>query len=194
MNRILALVVCGMLMVVALGSYQPQPEQVTVKPVVVRITIAELEAAPKLSDVELECLKRNIFHEARNQTVAGMQAVAFVTINRTRTKHYPKTVCGVVEQYVQTKRGKVCQFSWMCDGKADVPDLKHPGDAEAWATADSIARNVLSSNADTFLEGATHYHATYVDPYWAHAKRFKRLQQIGTHIFYRDVKLALRDA
>jgi len=31
--------------------------------------------------------------------------------------------------------------------------------------------------------GATHYHATYVRPYWA--KSLKKMDKIGTHIFYK---------
>jgi spore germination cell wall hydrolase CwlJ-like protein len=31
--------------------------------------------------------------------------------------------------------------------------------------------------------GSTHYHATYVTPYWA--SRLKKMDKIGTHIFYK---------
>jgi len=32
--------------------------------------------------------------------------------------------------------------------------------------------------------GATHYHASYVSPGWA--KRMRRIDQIGNHIFYSE--------
>jgi len=35
-------------------------------------------------------------------------------------------------------------------------------------------------------EGATHYHASYVLPYWALDERFSIVGQIGNHVFYID--------
>ena len=55
---------------------------------------------------------------------------------------------------------------------------------EACAVAVRIARAVLEGK--TFLEdvgGSTHYHANYVRPSWA--KRLKKMDTIGTHIFYK---------
>jgi spore germination cell wall hydrolase CwlJ-like protein len=36
-----------------------------------------------------------------------------------------------------------------------------------------------------FTEGATHYHADYVNPRWASQKDFIKTVQIDTHRFYR---------
>lgn len=47
-----------------------------------------------------------------------------------------------------------------------------------------IARDVTEGrtfNAD--VGGSTHYHATYVRPRWA--SRLKKMDKIGTHIFYK---------
>jgi spore germination cell wall hydrolase CwlJ-like protein len=46
-----------------------------------------------------------------------------------------------------------------------------------------IAHGVYYGNLDDFVEGATHYHATYVQPEWADTKT--KIVQIGEHIFYR---------
>jgi len=35
-------------------------------------------------------------------------------------------------------------------------------------------------------EGATHYHASYVTPYWALDERFSLVGQIDNHVFYID--------
>jgi spore germination cell wall hydrolase CwlJ-like protein len=35
----------------------------------------------------------------------------------------------------------------------------------------------------TEVGGSTHYHANYVNPRWA--KRLKKMDTIGTHIFYK---------
>ena len=34
-------------------------------------------------------------------------------------------------------------------------------------------------------EGSTHYHATYVDPYWTNDRGMAKITQVGSHIFYR---------
>lgn len=208
-QRILALLVSGALLIIAFGAIRPEP-QAAPKRVAYRITMADLAVSPKLNQAELACLKRNIYFEAGDQSVKGMEAVALVTVNRTRTKVYPQTICGVVKQSAIVKRTgrRVCQFSWMCDGKADEPSLtitvkdKHgklrvvPNtlELEAWQQADTVARNIMEGKVENFLGKATHYHGTYVNPGWASAKRMHRIARVGSHIFYRDVKLSLRDA
>ena len=72
-----------------------------------------------------------------------------------------------------------CQFSWYCDGKPD-----NPGDETGWANAQYIAGSILFANKYRGItEGATHYHATYVQPSWA--KQLQLVGRIGAHIFYR---------
>jgi len=71
-----------------------------------------------------------------------------------------------------------CQLRSYCDGKSD----KTP-DQTAWQQAMLIAQGVHTGNLDDFVEGATHYHATYVLPEWAESKT--PVVQIGDHVFYR---------
>jgi spore germination cell wall hydrolase CwlJ-like protein len=50
--------------------------------------------------------------------------------------------------------------------------------------ATRIAREVLEGKTYVADVGAsTHYHASYVRPYWA--KALKKMDKIGTHIFYK---------
>jgi spore germination cell wall hydrolase CwlJ-like protein len=73
----------------------------------------------------------------------------------------------------------MCQFSWYCDGKSDWPT-----DINAWVEAQQIAYNILVfGDVRGITEGATHYHANYVEPAWA--KDFALVGRIGVHIFYR---------
>ena len=77
------------------------------------------------------CLALNIYHESRNEPLAGKIAVADVTLNRMYDTRYPNTICGVVRQSKLSKwhleRGREvplrhkCQFSWFCDGRDDEP-------------------------------------------------------------------------
>jgi N-acetylmuramoyl-L-alanine amidase len=53
---------------------------------------------------ETHCLAEAIYHEARGESKLGQQAVALVTLNRTKHSRYPKSICAVVYQ-----KG---QYSW----------------------------------------------------------------------------------
>jgi hypothetical protein len=52
---------------------------------------------------DLNCLTKNIYHEARGEPVDGQYAVAEVTMNRVASKHYPNTVCDVVYQVLMDR-------------------------------------------------------------------------------------------
>lgn len=143
------------------------------------------------SPMEVQCLALNIYHEARNESLAGQVAVADVTMNRVYDIRYPSSICGVVYQAVLSEwyleRGLVvplrdkCQFSWYCDGKSDEPN-----EGDSWAKAQLIAHNFLTyGEFRGITEGATHYHAGYVNPYWINDRGMQRVGSIGEHIFYR---------
>lgn len=122
-----------------------------------------------------ECLATAIYFEARGESVKGQRAVGEVILARTRQAGRPKTVCGVV--YEGSHRSTGCQFSFTCDGIADVVR-----NSAAWARAVRVAGLVLNSRRKV-SRGATHYHATSVRPYWASSLR--KVARIGSHIFYR---------
>jgi spore germination cell wall hydrolase CwlJ-like protein len=112
-----------------------------------------------------------------------MYAVADVVLNRVEDSRFPDTICDVVQDgYVPGRRD--CQFSWYCDGKSD-----NPQDEEAWAKAQSVAWMIVKAEAYRGIsEGATNYHAHYVNPIWNRSKRgysITRIGRIGDHIFYR---------
>jgi len=127
---------------------------------------------------ELRCLALNVYFEARGEKAEGQLAVALVTMNRMKSRHYPDSVCGVVWQ----KR----QFSWTHDGKSD-----HPTDMRAWKLAGKIAQltyqgySRLSTRARKALDltrGALHFYApSLASPYWAEVHSVTRV--IGGHVF-----------
>ena len=56
--------------------------------------------------------------------------------------------------------------------------------AYAWRIATRVARDVAQNGAWLPEVGdSTHYHATYVRPYWA--RRLTRMDKVGRHIFYK---------
>ena len=138
---------------------------------------------------QIHCLALNIYYEARGSNLADQAAVADVVLNRVADTRYPNTICEVVKQGKQKPSWKdpdvmvmvrnACQFSWYCDGKADVPTQ-----GDAWANAQQVAYLIVVLNQYRGItEGATHYHATYVNPTWASQKQL--VGRIGQHIYYR---------
>lgn len=124
----------------------------------------------------LMCLALNVYHEARGDSDVGQYAVAHVVMNRVAHEKWPNDVCSVVKQGYRKGRTN-CQFSWYCDGKSDKPYEPEP-----WAKAILIASEVLSGEATDTTKGATHYHAHYVNPWWA--SYLTRTKRIGVHVFY----------
>ena len=141
---------------------------------------------------ELECLAKNIYWEARNQSWAGQLAVGIVTLNRVQDDRFPDTVCSVVKQGPRRPSWKNhlitypvknrCHFSWYCDGKSDKWVKE---DSIAINTAIDIAALLLDKNITIidFTNGATHYHADYVNPAWTSSK--EKTVEIDDHIFYK---------
>jgi N-acetylmuramoyl-L-alanine amidase len=132
---------------------------------------------------QVQCMALNVYYEARGSNLADQAAVADVVMNRVNDRRYPNTVCEVVKQGMKNADGSMkrhaCQFSWYCDGKSDKPK-----DQDRWVEAQSIAWNMVEEGKFRGItEGATHYHATYVEPRWA--KTLQLVGRIGAHIFYR---------
>lgn len=132
---------------------------------------------------QVQCMALNVYYEARGSNLADKAAVADVVLNRVNDSRYPNTVCEVVKQGMQDSNGNMrrnkCQFSWYCDGKHDRPQ-----DQDRWVEAQGIAWNMVEEGKYRGItEGATHYHATYVNPRWA--KTLQLVGSIGAHIFYR---------
>ena len=52
----------------------------------------------------ITCMAVAIYFEARNQPIAGQLAVAHVISNRVASRHYPDTVCEVIQQGAANSR------------------------------------------------------------------------------------------
>lgn len=127
-------------------------------------------------DAEAMCMAQAVYYESAREPLDGQIAVAEVIANRMRDHRYPDTACGVV--YQGATRATGCQFTFTCDGALNVAPA-----GENWARAQRIAAHVLMQLHEERTGGATHYHATYVDPIW-NAGLIKT-DKIGLHIFYR---------
>ena len=133
---------------------------------------------------ELACMATAIYFEARGEPMVGQVAVAQVIMARVNDERYPNTICEVVKQgYYYSWNPEIpipdkCQFSFWCDGK---PEKIKDEDAYFWAT--EVADAVMVGTLYDTTQGATHYHAYYVQPSWS--KKFTQTVRINDHIFYR---------
>ena len=123
---------------------------------------------------QVKCLAENIYFESAHEPDQGKLAVAFVTLNRTRHKDFPSSVCEVVTQ----KTNSTCQFSWFCLVKD-----KTPRNDEIFTKILDMASFIYVNydKIDDPTSGALFYHADYVNPRW---KNLNPITTIGRHIFY----------
>jgi len=138
---------------------------------VIDVKYSQLTPAAKK---QVDCLAENIYFEAGHESNDGKKAVAFVTLNRTQDPRYPKDICSVVKQKVNS----TCQFSWYCEGQKAIRNMF------AYNEAKEVAVFVYANydNLRDITKGALYYHADYVNPRW----KLEKTVVIGRHIFYKE--------
>lgn len=140
-------------------------------------TQAWIDAQPFLEgDKQWACMTEALYFEARGESTEGQFAVAEVILNRAESRRFPNTVCKVINQ--GTGRKHRCQFSYTCDGLLETMD-----DQRAYQRMGKIAHIMLNGGPRDLTDGATYYHAKYVNPSWA--RSFTRTATVGKHHFYR---------
>jgi len=167
---------------------------------------ADMNKRPMNND-ELFCLAKNIYFEARAESMQGKIAVASVVKNRIKDDKFPKTYCGVIKEgrHVESWKTKgvagvpdkdrifvprknQCQFSWYCDGLKDIIwiQLKDGTPIEhnktSWRDAVNVALMVITGEVRDNTGGALFYYAhNQVYPDWAND--FTNTRVIGNHTF-----------
>jgi spore germination cell wall hydrolase CwlJ-like protein len=159
--------------------------------IVVSVTTIKLQSLRETNEVyrqgfvstaertkQLDCLTKNIYHEAATEPFEGKVAVAQVTMNRVESGRFGRDVCGVVYQRNVIMEKLVCQFSWTCQGVSTVKPV-YPA---LYKESEEVAKKVLLENFRLpSMNDAMYYHADYVQPGWGKPK----IAKIGRHIFYR---------
>lgn len=134
-------------------------------------------------ETEVRLLAATAWGEARSEGEHGMRAVAHVMVNRIgdRFGEDLATVILSPKQFSVWNRGdpnrRIVQ-SLARDPSSVATDAE-------WATAERIAREVLSGQSVDPTGGALFYHTRAVRPRWARVGQGR--QTIGQHIFYADV-------
>ena len=146
-------------------------------PAKVNYTRAYLDGLPAAKgDEEWACLSEALYFEARGESVKGQFAVAEVILNRVDSARFPDTICGVVNQ--GTGRKYQCQFTYTCDGHAEVVH-----EQQAFDRVSKVAQLMINGAPRTLTDNATYYHTKAVRPSWS--RKFARTTTIGVHHFYR---------
>ena len=162
--------------VTSYGWHLNQPHQPEPKPAQVIVSAYEevtLEHEP--IDDSLFCLSEAIYHEARGESLDGRKSVANVILNRVESKHFPDTICEVVNQPYQ--------FSYTLNR----PEIK---DDKSWEEAERIANLVMNRDYDR-TNGALYYYnprKLAKAPAWADEKHF--IRTADSHRLYAWHKVA----
>jgi len=126
---------------------------------------------------QLDCLARNIYHEAGYEPFEGKVAVAQVTINRAESGQFPSDICQVVYQKNVVYQKVLCQFSWYCEG----PSAKKPMNGAVYTESMEVAKKVLLEGFRLpSIKNALYFHGDYINPKW----NKKPVAHVGRHIFY----------
>lgn len=121
-----------------------------------------------INEQELECLAKNIYYEAPDESYEGKLAVATVTMNRVDNDYYPDTVCEVVYQPYQ--------FSWTLK-PYPIREMK------IYEESKRIAWEVLMEDKRlASIKNSMFYHNLTVTPKWSFT--MDPIRRIGGHIFY----------
>jgi spore germination cell wall hydrolase CwlJ-like protein len=174
MFLLLPIIVTGIHLANVFNKQQPIPEPEPVKTVKV------------VDQKQLQCLADNIYFEAGSEITEGKAAVARVVLNRIHHGFAP-TPCKVVYQTTTVKQYndndeplwiKVCQFSWVCEGKGN-PNRN----SSKYKSSLQVAYDVLANDAykDIIPKSVLFFHNTSYTNNWPHVV----VKQIGNHIFYK---------
>lgn len=145
-----------------------------------------IQVVKKVDEKQLQCLADNIYFEAAGEPIEGKAAVARVVLNRVNHGFAP-TPCKVVYQTTTVKQinnedetfwVKVCQFSWVCEGK------KNPNrNSTHYQKSLQVAKDVLVYDMykDIIPKTVLFFHNTSYINHYPH----EVVKRIGNHVFYK---------
>ena len=155
--------------------------QMVIEHKIERLKDARMGVSPITAEMrqrQLDCLARNIYHEAGYEPFEGKVAVAQVTINRVESGLFPSDICKVVYQKNIVYEKVLCQFSWYCEQAG----IKKPMNGPVYTESMEVAKKVLLEGFRLpSVKEALYFHGDYINPGWKREK----VAKIGRHIFYK---------
>lgn len=145
----------------------------------------QLKPAPAASSADIDILARTLWGEARGESQAGMEAVAWTIRNRVDD--------GKVKSWWGEGYAGVCQkpYQFSCWNANDVnsPYLRgaKPIPAGEYKKALAAATAVVNGTVPDPTRGATHYYATTMPKPPAWIKGATQTLRLGQHVFFKNV-------
>ena len=174
-NNIEILVVLILLSFLFLVNNTSENDYITTfTPIKFNTVTNNLEHPQKLfKEKYIECLAKNVYHEARGEDILGKAMVVKVVLNRMAISNYTKDPCDIVYQ--------PSQFSWTKDNSKELTN------DELYEYKDFV-KTVLDNEVmipDTF-SNVTHYYndSKIHKPKWAF--KLHRVGKIGNHVFFAE--------
>lgn len=131
-------------------------------------------------DRQVDIMARTIWGEARNQGLAGQQAVANVIMNRVKKGGWygatPAEVCK-----------KKYQFSCWLENDPNYKKLINVDSSDRqFVQCLDVAQKAINGEIGDNTGGATEYHTKDIKPNWNYNK-LQKTASIGDHIFYKTI-------
>lgn len=125
----------------------------------------------------IDVMARTIWGEARGEGTSGMQAIANVIMNRVNAlSWFGNSVDGVCKKKYQFSCWNPNDLNSSQCALVSVADMQ-------FKQCLKIAELAVSNQLRDLTQGANHYHAKSIRPYWADDK--KKTVTIGNHVFYK---------
>jgi N-acetylmuramoyl-L-alanine amidase len=137
-------------------------------------------------DLTCDVFARTLWGEGRGEGTFGMEAIASVILNRVLvaqarggTYWWGNNIISVCQ--------KPYQFSCWNRSDSNYKKLQAVTDKDVFfATCIRIARRAMHGTLPDSTNGATHYHAKSIMPFWAKGQTPTAI--IGNHIFYKLIE------
>jgi len=154
-------------------SYKPKNKRLTLLILLLSLFKIPVSSADESESTPLNCLAKNIFHEARGEGKHGMMMVGHVVLNRVKSKQFSDTICGVIYQPKQ--------FSWVHKKK------KHTVSKESkeWKISLEAAKMVLERSHDPTKGSLYFYSSSSIKKKPAWVKKKEVVTKVGNHVFLR---------
>lgn len=151
----------------------------------------EQVVAKQVDQKQLRCLATNLYFEAGGEPTQGIAAVARVVMNRIQ-HGFGSNPCQVIyqsnlvkqinEETEETFWVKVCQFSWVCEGKNNPPTHSYRYQKSLQVAYDVLAYDKYE---DVVPKNTLYFHNTSYENNYPH----EVTARIGNHVFYTKKKV-----
>mgnify|MGYP007083425989 CR=1 FL=1 len=125
----------------------------------------------KIDPVQLECMARAVYSEARGEPVMGQAAVAWGIKHRMDSKDFPNQACDIIYD----ERFAV-QFP-------HIKDVQIDENSAAWESAVEVSALVWAGFVDDPIDGRRFWYnpKKAAKPRWL---KMGQVKKIGNHVFY----------